>query len=463
MTEPVASTATAAEAPATVLFVDDEPSILSALRRLFRPQGYKVLMAESGAAGLALLEAEPVDLVVSDMRMPEMDGAQFLEKVRERWPDVVRILLTGYADISSTIAAINRGEIHRYIAKPWDDQNMLLSVRDGLNRKRLEQQNRDLQALTRAQNDELQKLNTGLEARVKARTQEIEQVNDMLQQAYAELHENFLLSINVFAGLLELRDDRMAGYSRQVAALAQGMARKLKLGQTAEQDLFAAGLLHEVGKIGFPDALLGKSVSTMNGEELARYKRHPLNAEAALMPLGQLQRVAKLVRAQHERLDGKGFPDGLAGAELPIAAQVLGAAIDYFGLQTGRLAERRHTASEAQAMVRGGANTRYAQAVVDAFMEAVVEQPVQSTNDRMVSAAEIEPGMVLARDLMGPRGTLLLAAGFVFDPRVVRQIREFAQREGVKLSLYVRRTDVDQLARPLPANLPERAEPVSQR
>jgi response regulator RpfG family c-di-GMP phosphodiesterase len=101
----------------TLLCVDDEPSILSSLRRLFRPHGYRIFLAESGAAGLKILETESVDLVISDMRMPEMDGATFLKAVRERWPRVVRILLTGYADITSTVAAINEGEIYRYIAK----------------------------------------------------------------------------------------------------------------------------------------------------------------------------------------------------------------------------------------------------------------------------------------------------------------------------------------------------------
>ncbi len=115
-----------ADAPATLLFVDDEPSILSALRRLFRPHGYRVLLADSGAAALEMLAQEKVDLVLSDMRMPGMDGAQLLQAVRERWPDVARLLLTGYADIGSTIAAINHGEIQRYIAKPWDDNEVLM-------------------------------------------------------------------------------------------------------------------------------------------------------------------------------------------------------------------------------------------------------------------------------------------------------------------------------------------------
>ena len=103
----------AAETPASLLLVDDEPSILSSLRRLLRPAGYIIHTAENGKAGLEILEKETIDLIISDMRMPEMDGAEFLERVRNRWPATTRILLTGHADMSSTIAAINRGEIHR--------------------------------------------------------------------------------------------------------------------------------------------------------------------------------------------------------------------------------------------------------------------------------------------------------------------------------------------------------------
>ena len=97
------------EANATLLFVDDEANILSSLKRLFRPFGYRIFTAEGGAQALEIMERESVDLVISDMRMPEMNGAQFLEKVNEKWPETVRILLTGYSEISSTIDAINKG------------------------------------------------------------------------------------------------------------------------------------------------------------------------------------------------------------------------------------------------------------------------------------------------------------------------------------------------------------------
>ena len=368
--------------PPVVLFIDDEPSILSALRRLFRPQGYRVLLADSGRAGLATLETEPVDLVVSDMRMPEMDGAALLEQVCERWPSVGRILLTGYADISSTVAAINRGQIHRYIAKPWDDRELLMCVQDALERRRLEKENRALLQLTRTQNEELQALNASLAARVKARTSELEQVNAMLETSFAQLQENFLLSINVFSGLIELRGGGMAGYSREVADLARRTARRLKLGEALEQDIYVAGLLHEVGKIGFPDAMLRKPVSAMASDELALYRRHTLNGEAALLPLGRLQRVARFVRSHHERIDGKGFPDAVSGDEVPIGAQVLSVASDYYAAQSGRLSLKRYSAAEAHSLILGGAGARYEKSVVDAFELALNDEPTEKPHDR---------------------------------------------------------------------------------
>ena len=145
-----------AAAPAfTLLCVDDEANILSALRRLFRPHGYTVLTAGGGEEGLEILAREPVDLIISDMRMPVMDGARFLGEARKRHPDTVRLLLTGYADMESTIEAINAGQISRYISKPWNDQDVLLTVREALERKQLEKEKARLEALTRSQNDEI--------------------------------------------------------------------------------------------------------------------------------------------------------------------------------------------------------------------------------------------------------------------------------------------------------------------
>ena len=198
---------------ATILCVDDEPGILSALRRLFRAKGFQVQIAEGGKAGLALLETQPFDLVISDMRMPEMDGAAFLEQVRLRWPDSMRLLLTGYADITSVMAAINKGEIYRYIAKPWDDNDILLIVRSALQHRLMVLEQARLQALIKQQNAELKTLNASLEVKVQERTKD-------LQQAVDRLKSNFVTSIKVFTSLIEMRHKDLAGHSRRGADLA---------------------------------------------------------------------------------------------------------------------------------------------------------------------------------------------------------------------------------------------------
>ncbi|MFO1339283.1 MAG: response regulator [Burkholderiaceae bacterium] len=438
---PVAAPAPAMAPAATLLLVDDEPSILNALRRLFRPQGWRTLTAEGGEAALELARQNSVDLVISDMRMPGMDGAQLLRKMREQQPDAVRILLTGYADISSTIAAINGGQIHRYIAKPWDDNDIVLIVREALSRRTLEMRNRELSQLTTRQNEELRGLNGQLEERVRQRTAEIAQINDMLELAYAELKQNFMLSMRIFAGLMDLRHPSLAGQSRRVSEWARRVCERMKLDERSSHDIYVAGLLHGIGKLAFPDTMMGKPMSLLSSDESVRFRKHTLNAEAALMPLGQLQPVAKLIRSQHERLDGNGFPDGLEGDEIPLGARVLAPIVDYDCLVAGLLAERCFTPEDAAASIRRGAGSRYDPRVVEAFVEVLKTPLPDQAHDREISALDLEPGMVLARDLVSNQGTLLLAAGYAFDARVVRQVREYAQREGIRLVLHVKKPE----------------------
>lgn len=426
------------ETPATLLLVDDEANILSSLRRLLRPAGYAIHTAESGAAGLAILENERVDLVISDMRMPEMTGAQFLEQVRNRWPETMRILLTGYADVSSTIDAINRGEIFRYVSKPWDDEQLKLTIRDALESRRLRAENARLLALTRAQNDELAQLNAGLEQKVAERTAEIQQVNGFLNLANERLKQNFLVSIKMFSGLMELRGSTMVGHSRRVADLARKLALHLEVPAREQQDIFVAALLHDIGKIGFSDSLLAHPVSRMNGEELGLYRRHPVAGEAALMPLAELKQAACLIRSHHERYDGQGYPDGLQGNFIPLGARILAVANDYDGLQIGTLAEKRMSPDDARALLAQGRGKRYDPQVLDAFFELIGGPAQEAVAENAVAASELQPGMVLARDFVDREGVLLLASDYILDALLVKQIQQMDRREGGGLKLYVR-------------------------
>ncbi len=438
MSEATSPSGAAEGADWRLLCVDDEPNILSALRRVFRQGGYRVTVAGSGAEALQMMETETFDLVISDMRMPEMDGARFLEQVRQRCPETIRILLTGYADVAATIDAINRGEIFRYVAKPWDDNDILLIVRHALERKALEREKARLEALTRRQNEELRELNASLEAKVEERTAELRRAHDSLALAHEKLKTSFLTSIKVFTNLIELRESSLAGHSRRVADLARKIAGVLDLDARAAQDVFLASLLHDIGKIGLPDHLLAKAVTQMSGEDLGYYRKHPARGEQALMALEELRGAARLVRAHHERYDGKGYPDGVSGLEIPLGARILALANDFDGLQLGLLTSRRMNAEDAKKLIVEGRGKRYDPQVVDAFLHLTGAVEQDPANELAIAAAELKPGMVLARDLISRDGVLLLATDYLLDASLIRQIRDYEASEGVRLTVYIR-------------------------
>ncbi|MBI4997487.1 MAG: response regulator [Rhodocyclales bacterium] len=427
----------AAATPPTLLFVDDEASILSSLKRLFRPAGYRILTAGGGAEGLAILDKESVDLVVSDMRMPEMDGAHFLEQVRNRWPQVVRILLTGYADVGSTIAAINRGEIYRYVAKPWDDNEIVLTVRDALERKRLESENSRLNALTARQNEELKALNASLEQKVVERTAELRQTVSFLDQAHQELKKGFLATVNVFSGLIELRGGKLAGHSRRVAELSRQLAQRLGLDDVATQNLLLASLLHDIGKLGLADHVIEKPFNTLPAEQRADVMKHPVKGALILMGIGQLKDVAPLVRHHHECWDGSGFPDRLAGLAIPAGARMLALTNDYDALQMGTLVSRSLKPAEALAFIVENRGRRYDPALTDAFAALIAETIRTTATELPLRPNQLKPGMVLARDLTHPDGYLLLARGHAVDARIIEELQLIERSESRAVTLHI--------------------------
>ncbi|HEV8312500.1 MAG TPA: HD domain-containing phosphohydrolase [Burkholderiaceae bacterium] len=433
---------TAADAPPfTLLCVDDEPNILSALKRLFRPCGWRVLSADGGVQALQLLEHEAVDVIISDMRMPGMDGAQLLERVAARWPQVVRLLLTGHADVGAISAAVNRGQIWRYVNKPWDDNELLLAVRQAVERRELERETMRLEALTRAQNEELRELNLGLEQRVQERTAEV-------LQAHERLKKNYLASIKAFSNVIELRgvhtDGHLVGHSRRVADTARRIAQTMARPEGEVQEIFIAGLLHDVGQVGLPDALLAKPVPRMSPEELALYSKHPILGEQMLMALDDMQPVATLLRAHHERWDGKGFPDRRAGTDIPLGARILAVADTFDDLQSGHIVASPLSSAEARAVMARGRGTQFDPEVLETFLHITEPQGQAKAAQRALAppravlTGQLEPGMVLARDLVSAEGVVLLAADHVLTADLIQRICGYERREGLQLLLHVR-------------------------
>lgn len=226
---------------ATILCVDDELNILRALRRLFRKEPYRILTAESAAEGLEILEDEDPWVIISDQRMPEMNGVSFLRKVMEIRPDIIRITLTGYTDVDTIRDAVNQGHIYKILLKPWNDQNLILEIRQAVDQYRLAAANRELNEKIKAQNEELRHLNEHLEQMVEERTEELLVRNQALEFSQAVLFDLPVPLLGVGAdGMLAMANNAMNGMFLESV--------RFELGRMIEE-YFETDMLHSIREV----------------------------------------------------------------------------------------------------------------------------------------------------------------------------------------------------------------------
>ena len=355
----------------TVLIVDDEKNIVQSLKRLFRQMGYNTLSAMSGREGLVLLGSQSIDVVVSDMKMPEMDGAQFLEQVARIAPDTVRILLTGYADMESTVRAINKGKIYRYVSKPWNDDDLRMTLQSALEIKKLQHDKDQLLLLSQKQNTQLKELNVSLEVRVKARTVELERTLGELATAHAELKKMYISTIKTFSSLVDTQGGPMQGTNRRIADLAQKLAIQMGAGTEEAQNTLVAGLLYSVGKLGLDHSLLCKPYETFTVSERESYLKYPILSEQSIAGLEPLKVAAKIIRHHLERYDGHGVPDKLADEEIPLGSRILAVIVDFELMRAGLKIEKPMNITHILEYLMKNRSKKYDPVVVDEFINLI--------------------------------------------------------------------------------------------
>jgi len=420
----------------TVLFVDDEKNVLSALQRSFRRDGYAILLAGTGREALELLEKHNVALVLSDHGMPEMSGVDLLKRVKEKHPDVMRLMLTGLVDPHMVMSAINHGEVFRFVQKPWDDEDLRQVVRSALDQYDLVQENRRLQILTGQQNDELKRINSDLEIRVQERTKEIAEKNAKLDALYKELRRNFFDTIKVFVELMELHYPYLGGHSKRVAEYSKSMAIRFGCDAREVQQIEIAALLHDIGLIGVPGELVEKPVQNLKPDEVALIKQHPLWGQSSLEAITSLRQVGVLIRCHHECYDGKGFPDGLRGEEIPLGSRMISVAEAYDDIMYWTRSPHESPKEAAITHIRQHRSQRFDPRVVDQFLDAV-DQVVVTFKEMVVNADQIEEGMVLSRDLRTGSGRLLLPRNTSLKASSIERIKNFHKIDPIVQRIYV--------------------------
>ena len=309
-----------------ILIVDDEPDNLALLYRTLRGK-YEIAKSTSPLEALEILKKDHFECILSDHKMPEMDGVEFLKRTYEISPNTMRLLVTAYTDAGILIDAINYAKIYRYIKKPYNPDELLLTVENALEYWQLKADNGAL-------------------------------IND--------LKELFSGTITAIVEALDAKDAYTLGRSRRVTFYAVKMAKALHLSETTTGKIELAGLLHDIGMIGVSDDILAK-VEKLSIEEYSEIKKHVYHSVKILDDIKQLKDVVELIKYHHEFYDGNGYPYGKKGDEIPIGSRIIAIADAFDSMVTPKVYRNQVVPSVALAKIKEEAGKQFDPNIVECF------------------------------------------------------------------------------------------------
>jgi response regulator RpfG family c-di-GMP phosphodiesterase len=410
-----------------ILIVDDEPIVLTALKFTLEREGFHVVACASPLKALALLENRDFAVIISDQRMPEMLGLDFLVESRRLRPLASRILVTAVLALPTIVDAINRGEIFRFVAKPWLREELVATVRNAVQRYDLVTHNEALQNETQELNARLRDANAALEAKV----HDLEKQRQSLDAANRDLAAGYANSIELCRRILTAYDPILGGQTKALVEFATQMAATDKFTEEQRHALTSAAWLCDLGLIGVPRETLRAFRSKpeyLTERDKTIIHHHPIYSQTLAALIDNHAEVGEVVRSHHERYDGRGYPDGLAGEAIPWPARCLAVAVDFV--------ESGLSKSAAIDALLAKSGTAYDPEAVRLFLKIsnLVQLPRRV---REIMMDELEPGMVLANGIYSPHGLLLIGEGQALSPGIISKIHNHNQVTPISQRLLV--------------------------
>ena len=325
------------------------------------PPDYRVVTLHSANEGLEVIhtlerQGERVDIVITDMGTPEQPGDRFLEIVNDRFPRARKVLLTGQDQLDAAVYSINNAGLDRFLTHPFSREDLRLTILSLIRLCRL-----------RADNDDLLDV-------LRGRNRQLEEMLEALRQAHEDVETSYLQTMLALATALEAKDRYTAGHSSRVSRFAYLLARRIGLDRHVCEDIRDAALMHDIGKIGVPERVLLKP-SRLSASEVCLIQMHPVIGAQILEPVKPLRRYIASVKHHHERWDGKGYPDGLKGDEIPIEARITLVADTFDAITSDRPYRSARPLELAVDQFTKFAGTQFDAECVRVFLEILDETP----------------------------------------------------------------------------------------
>lgn len=410
-----------------ILIVDDEEIILAALQEILRRAGYEAVTFTDPLAAVAELQRRQFCVVITDQTMPGLSGLELLAEARKAQPFATRILITAVLSLDTVIEAINKGEIFRFIVKPWLREEFVATVQNAVQRYELICQNSQLQSSTQSMNEQLVELNRSLEQQIKLVAQRNQELADM----NTALEQNLVRSMELSVYTMQTFYPSLGSQTRRVSEICKAVAQLLKLPPEDRRALEYSALLHDIGLVGVQRHIIRKwheEREPLSAAERALIEQHPILGQELTAFSSSLEQVGKIIRAHHEHYDGSGYPDRLVGENIPWLARLLAVAVAF--------ASDPLTSPEAAEKIKRAAGTKYDPEAVRVFLRALTLTNV-TRKEREVQLAELRPGMVLARSIYTTYGLVLIPEGQQLNTTYIEKLLNHNRVQPLAQSLLV--------------------------
>jgi response regulator RpfG family c-di-GMP phosphodiesterase len=410
-----------------ILVVDDEKSLLGTVLLLLKHYGYEAIGFDSPLAALAEIEKRKFSVIISDQCMPGLTGLELLAKARQLQPFATRILTTGVLNLDTIVAAINTGEIFRFIIKPWLHEEFLATIQNAVQRHELICQNAHLQNATQTMNQQLVELNRSLEQQLQLTAQQ----NGKLGELNTALETNLRRSIELCVQTMQTYYPSLGNQASRVAEFARAMGQVAKLSPEDQRTLETAALLHDIGLVGVPRSIIRRwqeNPDRLGEAERVLVEQHPILGQELAAFVSSLDQVGKIIRAHHERVDGLGYPDRLMGENIPWLARLLAVPVAFTAC-TGD----EETALE---QIKDGRDTAFDREALKIFLHAQ-DIAIVPRRERQIILRELRPGMVLAKGIYSPTGLLLVPEGRLLNATYIEKVLNYNRIQPLVQTLTV--------------------------